>query len=70
MCDCYQIGGRFVAEDPDCPAHGLEAQRLEAEREAELTNLRRQLDAWQERFPEYAYRPQYGTVAPKARGSE
>lgn len=22
MCECYQIGGRFIAEDPDCPIHG------------------------------------------------
>ena len=21
-CDCYQIGGPFIAEDPNCPAHG------------------------------------------------
>lgn len=29
-CECYQISGRFIAEDPDCPAHGLEAQRRQA----------------------------------------
>ena len=22
MCECYQIGGRFISEDPDCPVHG------------------------------------------------
>lgn len=21
-CECYKIGGRFIAEDPDCPIHG------------------------------------------------
>jgi hypothetical protein len=26
-CDCYTIGGRWIAEDPDCPVHGTEAQR-------------------------------------------
>lgn len=26
MCDCYQVGGPFIAEDPDCPVHGTEAQ--------------------------------------------
>lgn len=31
-CECHQIGGRFIAEDPDCPAHGTAAQ---AERESE-----------------------------------
>ena len=28
-CDCYRIGGPFIAEDPDCPIHGHEAQRRE-----------------------------------------
>jgi hypothetical protein len=27
MCDCYRIGGPFIAEDPNCPAHGTEARR-------------------------------------------
>lgn len=21
-CECYQIGGPFIAEDPNCPVHG------------------------------------------------
>ena len=21
-CECYQIGGPFIAEDPNCPIHG------------------------------------------------
>lgn len=63
MCECYQIGGPFIAEDPDCPVHGREAQRMEAEREAELAELNNQLAAWQERFPQYEYRPQDGCVA-------
>lgn len=36
MCECYKIGGPFVSYDPDCPAHGDDAQRREAERAAEL----------------------------------
>ena len=27
MCDCYKIGGPWIAEDPDCPVHGTDAQR-------------------------------------------
>ena len=23
MCECYQVGGPFIAEDPDCSIHGL-----------------------------------------------
>lgn len=22
MCECFQIGGPFISEDPDCPVHG------------------------------------------------
>lgn len=33
MCQCFMIGGPFIAEDPECPAHGYEAQRLEREEE-------------------------------------
>lgn len=27
MCECYKIGGPWIAEDPDCPVHGTDAQR-------------------------------------------
>ena len=37
MCECYQVGGRFIAEDPDCPAHGSAAQAERAERELQET---------------------------------
>ena len=26
MCECYQIGGKFIAEDPDCSEHGKNFQ--------------------------------------------
>lgn len=26
-CQCYQVGGPFVAEDPDCAAHGVGGYR-------------------------------------------
>lgn len=25
--ECYKIGGPWIAEDPNCPVHGQEAQR-------------------------------------------
>jgi len=25
-CECHRIGGPWVAEDPDCPRHGVAAQ--------------------------------------------
>lgn len=26
MCECYKIGGPYIAEDPKCPIHGHEAR--------------------------------------------
>lgn len=40
MCDCYRIGGPWIAEDPNCPAHGTEAQRKRKESAA----LRRKIE--------------------------
>ena len=33
MCDCYTIGGPWIAEDPDCPEHGTDSKirRTQAE---------------------------------------
>ena len=31
MCECYQIGGPWIAEDPECPAHGYLAVREQEE---------------------------------------
>lgn len=39
MCECYKIGGRFIAEDPDCPVHGTEAQRERERQELERETL-------------------------------
>lgn len=36
MCECYQIGGRFIAEDPDCPVHGTSG----------IHAIEGQFDAW------------------------
>jgi hypothetical protein len=27
MCDCFQIGGPWISEDPNCPVHGIAAQK-------------------------------------------
>ena len=53
-CECHKIGGRFIAEDPDCPVHGREG-REEAQR---VEMLEAELAAWRKRFPQYRYRPQ------------
>lgn len=34
-CDCYRVGGPFIAEDPDCPIHGYEAQVREKQEAAD-----------------------------------
>ena len=45
MCDCYRIGGPFIAEDPDCPTHGTEARAAQRERDASLTFIKKQLES-------------------------
>jgi hypothetical protein len=40
MCECFQIGGRFIAEDPDCPEHGTAAQIREEQMARETRSLR------------------------------
>ena len=55
-CDCYKIGGPFIAEDPDCPLHGCEgyekkiekAEEKIAQLTAENTELRQELEGWWE----------------------
>jgi hypothetical protein len=39
-CECYKVGGRFIAEDPDCPAHGRDAQAAERSRDRSKGYLR------------------------------
>lgn len=46
-CDCHRIGGPFIAEDPDCPVHGREAQaraRLEEQQAAEAERRNQTLE--------------------------
>lgn len=61
-CECYQIGGRFIAEDPDCPAHGTMAQIEASEREEEIRVLEnkiarfeRETNAWRSMFKTMKY---------------
>ena len=42
---CHEIGGPWIAEDPDCPVHGVEALRLAKIREAEECQAQRERDA-------------------------
>lgn len=46
MCECYQIGGPFIAEDPECPVHGREAQSRAGERRAAASRLRDVLQSY------------------------
>lgn len=43
MCDCYQIGGPWIAEDPDCPTHGIAAQGRRSDREFTVSSIRSRL---------------------------
>lgn len=43
-CQCYQIGGPFIAEDPDCPAHGRDGYEARFDRlESQLSVMREAL---------------------------
>lgn len=54
-CQCHQIGGPFIAEDPDCPAHGREAQEEAQRREEVIRELDAALDSEEpERIEDYA----------------
>lgn len=44
MCECYQVGGPWIAEDPDCPTHGDEA-RSRATKAANLEDEVERLEA-------------------------
>lgn len=33
-CECHQIGGPWIAEDPNCPRHGVAAQARARELDA------------------------------------
>ena len=49
---CYEIGGPWIAENPDCPEHGRagQARREEAEEErASVAQLLQQVETLQER---------------------
>lgn len=40
MCECYQVGGPWIAEDPDCPAHGRDGYEAQLqERDDRITQL-------------------------------
>lgn len=39
MCDCYIIGGPWIAEDPNCPVHGREAVREREAKEQEADEM-------------------------------
>lgn len=61
-CECYTIGGPFIAEDPMCPIHGVAAQVAE---QAEIDLMQQEVLAWRARFPSYVYRPQDDTISLK-----
>ena len=40
---CYEVGGPWIAENPDCPVHGTEAQREEKQRDRTKERLYQQI---------------------------
>lgn len=47
MCDCFKVGGPWISFDPECPAHGYEAQRREQEREDHAHKMEMQVQLLQ-----------------------
>ena len=43
MCECFQIGGPFIAEDPDCPEHGTAAQIQQERTASEVSRLQQSI---------------------------
>lgn len=45
MCDCFKIGGPWIAEDPDCPVHGTERVKEDTleDRIEQLEEMQRKL---------------------------
>ena len=57
-CQCYQVGGPFIAEDPDCPIHGRNGLgEALSDLEDRNAQLEKELAAWQTRFPDLTYDP-------------
>jgi hypothetical protein len=48
MCECYKIGGPWIAEDPDCPVHGYAAQREREIQEQDRESLEDRIRALEE----------------------
>ena len=40
---CYEVGGPWIAENPNCPVHGTEAQREEKQRDISKDRLYQQI---------------------------
>jgi hypothetical protein len=54
-CDCYRIGGPFIAEDPGCPVHGVEAQ-VQAQEDARRLSMLGEAEALIENIEDYSTR--------------
>lgn len=44
MCECFKVGGPFIAEDPNCPVHGYAAQHEARIRNRELDSLETEIE--------------------------
>jgi hypothetical protein len=49
MCDCYKIGGPWIAEDPDCPVHGRDAQMRKQWADEEQASLNERIEELERR---------------------
>lgn len=55
MCQCFQIGGPFIAEDPHCPIHGRGGVReTEDDLRQQIADLEERVSALEELLREKA----------------
>jgi hypothetical protein len=46
---CHEIGGPWIAENPDCPVHGREGVARREEEEAQMAEVNRLIEALQDK---------------------
>ena len=52
MCECHQIGGPWIAEDPECPEHGWRAQARAKEAAEERDEVDERITALEQQVEE------------------
>ena len=52
-CECYKIGGPWIAEDPNCPTHGYAGRTGIAALEEKIKELEAKVEAYDKLVGDY-----------------